>query len=376
MHCMRKRTVVWLAACVLLTALAGTALAEMTIAEERIESRKDDLLVDYRYPTFASDDDALGKALDLTITQDCVARYDTLYAEYEAAVKERTEEYAAMFEDPDFYDEIIGTYDVRSNGALVQVVCQYTYWPAGGNGNWDKVAAYCFDTESMALRTPADFFSEDADTVYAKLSEIATEKAAALEYHYDDAQAEIGPETAFYYDADADALCFLFDPYTLSAQIDTLSIPVYETGLTFQTMAVAMPNPMRAVTQAEIEQETGITIAPPADAEDVAYYLYEANGVAPMAECVFIADGVGYTYRAQAAEAREDISGVHADYDSTEDVTVGMSDGVLMVVDGEVGVCLWYDADHGQTYSLMAQLDQGGSKEALLEMANLVFVPA
>lgn len=376
MHCTRNKAVIWLAAMLLLTILAGTALAEVTITEAQIESRADDLQVDYRYPTFAAGDDALTKALDLAITQDCVARYDTLHAEYESAVTERDEEYAAQFENPDFYDEIIGTYDVKSNGALVQIVCQYTYWPTGGNGNWDKVAAYCFDTDGMALRTPADFFTEDAATVYAKLSEIATEKATALEYHYDDAQAEIGPDTAFYYDAEADALCFLFDPYTLSAQIDELTVPVYETGLSFQTLAATLSNPMREVDQAEIEKETGITIAPPAGAHDVAYYLYEVSGAAPMAECVFIADGVGYTYRAQAADAREDISGVYATYDTTEDVTVGANDGVLMAAEGEVGVCLWYDADHGQTYSLMALLDQGGTPEALLDMANSVFVPA
>lgn len=222
-------------ACLALMLLSVTALAEVTITEEQIAYETEDLSVSFRYPTFTSSDASLAQALDATITQGFAARLNALYAEYEKAVTERTPGFSD-YADPEVYDEIRGTYDVESNGSLVQFSCIFMFHPYSANGNWDKAGSYCFDTASRRLLAPSDFFAEDADTVYARLNAVAAEKVAKVEYYSETAVAAITPTTPFYYDTDTGALCFLFDPYVLMAGVggvQTVRIPVTETGLTF-----------------------------------------------------------------------------------------------------------------------------------------------
>ena len=231
-----KKLLSALACLALLLSLTGAALAEVTITEERILQALDTVHIDYRYPTFATGDAALTSALDALITESFLTRYGGLVDEQEAYTAGHPEDLAARYADPEVYDEISSTYEVLTNGDLLQITQTYSFRRWNSNGTSDQVAAYCIDTATGRRLDPADFFAEDENTVYARLRVLFAEKVAAIDYYWEEAHAAFAADTPFYYDAQADALCFLFDPYVLTAGaggIQTVMIPVAETGLTF-----------------------------------------------------------------------------------------------------------------------------------------------
>lgn len=372
MTMLRRFFPVILACCLVLTAGAGLALEDITVTTASINETTDDLIVSYEYPVFNTENSDLYAALTQEITQHSLTLYDELTREYETFAAERTDEQKALFEsDATYRDEISSSFSVLSQGDMLQIVTTRSYWPAGGNGNWEKTYAYCFSTKDMRLLTAADFYDAPEADVYAALNAAVSDAIKTLEYAYDDAAAEITADVPFYYDGENDALCFMFDPYVLSAEVAVLSIPIDSIDLTRNAYVVTIVNPMREVDENEIAGDTGITVKAPDGSTDVGYFMYDMPGEAALSEMGFTLNGTTYTLRFQATAELIDISGMYFDFTFEEAVQISGHDGELLYNEGAEGICLWYDADAGVTYSM--SVETGATAEGLTVMAETMY---
>lgn len=120
----------------------------------------------------------------------------------------------------------------------------------------------------------------------------------------------------------------------------------------------AVPNPLEGATPEEILAQVGVRMVPPENAAMVSYFLIE--GESPLAEMIFLLEGVEFSYRAQPAEAMINISGMNYEFETQEIIKIGESEGEIQTYEGEdesVDVALWYDADASRTYSLSMMSD-------------------
>ena len=131
-------------------------------------------------------------------------------------------------------------------------------------------------------------------------------------------------------------------------------------------------------TASKILKATGldVTVAPD-HAENVTYNAFRMDGLT-IAETTFQIDGITYAYRmAGTRELMEnfaDISGMDNPFDHVAAGEVYWCRAKVIFNEGEQGKILWFDLVPGILYSMT--MDTDASEEALLEMANSLFVPA
>lgn len=131
-------------------------------------------------------------------------------------------------------------------------------------------------------------------------------------------------------------------------------------------------NPLRAATPEEIQTKVGAWMQPPETAALVSWLIID--GQAPLAEMLFMLDGVEYSYRAQAAEGLTDISGMNYAFEPRETVRIGGLEGLVQTSANEeasVGVALWYDDEANLAYSLAMMSD--ASLDTLLNLADTLY---
>jgi hypothetical protein len=121
--------------------------------------------------------------------------------------------------------------------------------------------------------------------------------------------------------------------------------------------AVGLANPWTEMTEEDLKQTAGVPFEMPEGAENAVYRWLESDG---LAEMQFTMDGDEYCARAQSAELKEselmNISGMYFQWDHEEDVEINGCPGTLGLAqtgsEDWVELCLWYDANAKQMYSL------------------------
>lgn len=125
---------------------------------------------------------------------------------------------------------------------------------------------------------------------------------------------------------------------------------------------VGMANPWTDSDHDGVLEATGFDLNAPAGAANVIYSYMESEG---MAQMNYNLDGAMWVYRMQKTDALEDISGVYAEWDYTDNTTVAGMEAVECSyasdpkdsASGEmdcVRVINWYDAQNKVTHSLSA----------------------
>lgn len=141
---------------------------------------------------------------------------------------------------------------------------------------------------------------------------------------------------------------------------------------------VGIANPWKETTSDELYQVYGYQFAIPNDAEDIVYLI---NDELQMAEMRFYLDSASLTARVSAMDP-EDISGVYYDHwDAEERCRIDVCEGLARrVFDGDrtIDVCLWYDAEKGMTWSVVAEADDldGFDITAVAEQLYMVEEPS
>ena len=131
-------------------------------------------------------------------------------------------------------------------------------------------------------------------------------------------------------------------------------------------------------TASQILRATGldVTVAPD-NAENITYNAFRIDGLT-VAETTFQLGGVTYAYRmagtGELLEEFEDISGMAGPFAQIAAGEVCWCKAKISFDDGGQGKIIWFDLVPGILYSL--SMDSGASNEALLDMANELFVPA
>ena len=119
-----------------------------------------------------------------------------------------------------------------------------------------------------------------------------------------------------------------------------------------------------------------VTVAPD-HAENITYNAFRIDGLT-VAETTFQIDGITYAYRmAGTTELLENFTDISGLDDSFSEIAAGevlWCRAKLSFDEGGQGKILWFDLVPGILYSMT--MDSGASEEALLDMANSLFVPA
>lgn len=131
-------------------------------------------------------------------------------------------------------------------------------------------------------------------------------------------------------------------------------------------------------TAQEIVETLGynMTVAP-AGASDVVYNAFELDGLV-VGETVFTLNGTVFSFRTASTSLIEDefadISGLDREYQTASSGEVDWCPARLCFDEGGAGKIVWFDVVPGLLYSL--SMDSGASEDALLSMAEQLFVPA
>ena len=131
-------------------------------------------------------------------------------------------------------------------------------------------------------------------------------------------------------------------------------------------------------TASQILRATGldVTVAPD-NAENITYNAFRLDGLT-VAETTFQIDGITYAYRmAGTTELLENFADISGLEDSFHQIAAGevlWCRAKMNFDEGGQGKILWFDLVPGILYSMT--MDSGASEEALLDMANSLFVPA
>ena len=110
-------------------------------------------------------------------------------------------------------------------------------------------------------------------------------------------------------------------------------------------------NPLVESDADEVMQKLGFALCVPDGAENVKYFILSGD----TEELRFTRNGLDYTARLKATADFEDISGMNYTWTNTLDDEIRGCECRLMRYSGEEGdidVCLWYDAAPGLMYSL------------------------
>ena len=157
------------------------------------------------------------------------------------------------------------------------------------------------------------------------------------------------------------------------------SVSWYLQGEQTQCYLTAHANALEVLTTAsQILRATGldVTVAPEG-AENITYNAFRLDGLT-VAETTFQINGIRYSYRMAATmellEDFKDISGLDGSFDQIAAGEVFWCRAKVNFNEGGQGKVIWFDLVPGILYSL--SMDSGASQEALLDMANELFVPA
>lgn len=119
-----------------------------------------------------------------------------------------------------------------------------------------------------------------------------------------------------------------------------------------------------------------LAVAPP-EAENVVYNAFSLDGLT-VGETVFSLNGISCAYRMAATMEIEedfaDLSGVDGPFDQADTAELQWCQAKLFWNEDGEGKIIWFDIVPGLLYSL--HMDQGASREALLDLAGQLFVPA
>ena len=131
-------------------------------------------------------------------------------------------------------------------------------------------------------------------------------------------------------------------------------------------------------TASQILRATGLNVAvAPADARNITYNAFLLEGLT-VAETTFELDGITYAYRMAATmelvEDFADISGMAGPFETDLAGKVFWCSAKLSFNAGGEGKVVWFDVVPGILYSL--SMDSNAGEEALLELAQELFVPA
>lgn len=163
-----------------------------------------------------------------------------------------------------------------------------------------------------------------------------------------------------------------------------------------------LPSPITECTQEELVEATGIELAAPPEADNVAYSYITIPDQEPIAQVTFTVIEDDYCYRAQPTAATsimtgideqgltvaEDIqeaiqsginiaatlTGMNYEWKSFASVDVQHCEGICAFNEGKEGFIAWLDVAPGILYSL--SMDKGCTQDHLMTMANAIFVPA
>ena len=138
--------------------------------------------------------------------------------------------------------------------------------------------------------------------------------------------------------------------------------------------AEEVENPVHESSAQEILETLGMNLNVPLDAQNISYAIIDVDDVNPIAEAEFTRDNVEYTYRIRSAAAFEDLSGAYYDWKVVNEIEISYCSGEVRLINGEEGICLWYDTVPGLMYSLY--VNTAASEEGLLSMANELYIPA
>jgi len=139
-----------------------------------------------------------------------------------------------------------------------------------------------------------------------------------------------------------------------------------ESGTSEAEALVGLANPWRDATYDEAFDTISKLFKAPDGAENVKWSICETGKdenviPGPLVQMTFDLDGMSFTAREQVTgDKAEDISGMHFDWTTTEDITLAnWGDGTMAakyhryIGDREsVDVCTWYDIEYGASYSL------------------------
>lgn len=131
-------------------------------------------------------------------------------------------------------------------------------------------------------------------------------------------------------------------------------------------------------TASQILRATGLNVTvAPENAENITYNAFRMDGLT-VAETTFQLDGITYAYRmagtVELLEEFKDISGLTGPFSQVAAGEVYWCRAKLNFDDGGQGKIIWFDLVPGILYSL--SMDSGASENALLDIANDLFVPA
>lgn len=135
--------------------------------------------------------------------------------------------------------------------------------------------------------------------------------------------------------------------------------------------SLAIPNPMKKSSDAELMELLGMSFAVPMKAEDIHYSIVADK----MAQMDFTYNGHQCVARIRGSSQFEDISGFFYDWENEGVVRIGWCDGEVkynVVGDDVCGICLWWDAAPGLMYSL--GMRTGATPELLQQLAEEVYV--
>ena len=159
----------------------------------------------------------------------------------------------------------------------------------------------------------------------------------------------------------------------------TTSVSWYIQDEQTQCYLTARANTLEVLTTAsQILRATGLNVTvAPEDAENITYNAFRLDGLT-VAETTFQIDGITYVYRMAATmellENFADISGMDGPFDEIAAGEVYWCRAKLNFNEGGQGKILWFDLVPGILYSM--SMDRDASREALLDMANGLFIPA
>ncbi len=155
---------------------------------------------------------------------------------------------------------------------------------------------------------------------------------------------------------------------TTAATEETTAAETTEEG------SVGLVNPWTESDEQGTAEATGFDMTAPEGAGDVAY-SYMAEGA--LAQMTYALDGGSWTYRIQAADELQDISGMSYTWSEEAETTVSGRNAVFYAYtsgDESVRVMNWYDAVTGVTYSLSCT-GQELSAEEMQKSAEALYAP-
>lgn len=146
-----------------------------------------------------------------------------------------------------------------------------------------------------------------------------------------------------------------------------------------QCYLTANANSLKVLTTAsQILRATGldVTVAPE-NADNITYNAFRLDGLT-VAETTFRINGITYAYRmagtTELLDDFKDISGVDGPFDQIAAGEVFWCRAKINFNEGQQGKIIWFDVVPGILYSL--SMDKDASEEALVDIANALFVPA